>query len=121
MTRDSSDYTQIYLPGPSEYMFRYNSTRGCQQIKFRKRSIYVMEYQLIKTRIQHPQELFLVSTIFKTALRFRSYLLRKLVCGSFRNIVFGLNIGDNEKKILVIVGDITYVNPLSELYMLQRE
>jgi hypothetical protein len=98
MTRDSRDYEQIYLPGPSEYMSRYNSTRGCKQIKFRKRSISVVEYQAMKTRIQHSQEIFLLSPIFKTKLRFRNYLLRKLVCSSFRNLVFDLNIYDNGKK-----------------------
>jgi len=53
MTRDSSDYEQIYLPGPCEYVSRYNFTRSCKQIKFRKQSISVVEYQAMKTRIQH--------------------------------------------------------------------
>ena len=121
MTRDSRYFEQIYLPGTSECMSRYISTRSCQQIKFRKRSIFVVEYQAMKTRTQHSQEHFLLSPVFKTTRRFRSYLLWKLVCSRFRNVVFDLNIGDNRKKILVFVGDIIYVHPLSEVCVLQPE
>jgi len=91
-------------------MSRCNSTRGCKQIKFRKQSISVVEYQAMETRIQHSQEIFLLSAIFKTALLFRRYPLRNLVCSNlvcsnivcsnlvcsnFRNVVVDLNIGDN--------------------------
>jgi hypothetical protein len=60
-----------------------------------------------------------VSPVFwSTVLKHQCFLLRTEAVG-FQNKMFVLNIVTTDKEVLLKVGDITQVNPLPKIYMLQ--